>query len=72
MKTSLFFNPHTYALLRTGINVEKNMCEAYNLIGDTRRARESFHKVLDGELTLSIIRLYFLRNKQLDQTPDFF
>lgn len=72
MTTSLVYNHNAYKLIQIGATVESNMYEAYYLIGDTEKARESFRKMLDCESTLSAIRLDFLRSNRFEFIPDFF
>ena len=72
METYLY-NHHLYTRLKTKVAIEKNMHEAYKLIGDTDKTRKSFHKIIDGELRLSLIRLDFLRHRgSFEMIPNFF
>jgi len=70
--TVMSYNYFIYKRLKVTVAIEKNMLDAYTLVGDTKKSRESFHKILDGELALSAIRLNFLRHNELDKIPDFF
>lgn len=72
MTTYYIYNHRAYTLIQNIVASEKIMYQAYTCLGDHKKARESFHKVLDGESTLSIIRLQLLREKQFDQIPDLF
>ena len=72
MTTNYLYNHRAYTLIKNTVESEKVMHEAYILLGESKKARDAFHNILDGELTLSIIRLQLLRDKQLDQIPHLF
>jgi hypothetical protein len=66
------FNPqgdHLIYLLEQGIQVEKTIHEAYQLIGDERKAHRSFISILHGERTLSFIRTSRLRDDPFNEAP---
>lgn len=69
MATPHLYNEHVYSILQTGIQIEKNMHTAYQLIGDDHKAHDSFIKILHGERALSFIRANRLRNDPLYKSP---